>query len=426
MPDNTIEWGQGAVNNTNDWGKAKANATNNFGAVYDDSPSLDTNITGSTGAVLSITYSASAFCEDASDPTPTVSNNVGAGTFSSTTGLVFVSTTTGQVDLSASTSGATYLITYTDTNSATATFSLTVNALDDASFAYSQSSYSPTDADPTPTVTGVAGGTFSAGSGLVFVDSGSNTGSSTGEIDLSASTIATYTITYTTAGTCPNSSTQTVEIASALAQVSNVYSMDFDGTNDYIDLGDNFSFGNGTTDSPFSISAWINMDSVSGFRILSKYNNTSSDYEYSWGSGGSNKLQFFMFDGTNQTSGYRAIVMDTVLNTGQWYHTVVTYDGRGGNNAQDGLNIYVDGTLVSVTNTVVGTYTAMNDLSINTQVGALGTLGYANGKMDEIGIFNVELTAQEIQNIYNATETGKTADLNDLTTPPIKWYRMGD
>jgi len=153
-------WGQGAVNNSNDYGKAKVNSTNGFGKIYETSNAGLTNIEGGTAAVLSITYSASAFCEDASDPTPTVSNNVGAGTFSSTTGLVFVSTTTGQVDLSASTSGATYLITYTDTNSATATFSLTVNALDDASFAYSQSSYSPTDADPTPTVTGVAGGTF--------------------------------------------------------------------------------------------------------------------------------------------------------------------------------------------------------------------------------------------------------------------------
>ena len=44
MPDNNIEWGQGAVNNSNDWGKAKANSTNNFGAVYDSSPSGDTNI----------------------------------------------------------------------------------------------------------------------------------------------------------------------------------------------------------------------------------------------------------------------------------------------------------------------------------------------------------------------------------------------
>ena len=127
MPDNTIEWGQGAVNNSNDWGKAKANSTNNFGAVYDDSPSGDTNIVGGQ-PVVSITYSASAFCADASDPTPTVQNNAGAGTFSSTTGLVFISTSTGQVDISASTAGS-YVITYTDTDAATATFNLSINAL---------------------------------------------------------------------------------------------------------------------------------------------------------------------------------------------------------------------------------------------------------------------------------------------------------
>lgn len=46
MPDNTIEWGQGAVNNTNNWGKAETNNTIDFGAIYDDSPSGDTNLTG--------------------------------------------------------------------------------------------------------------------------------------------------------------------------------------------------------------------------------------------------------------------------------------------------------------------------------------------------------------------------------------------
>ena len=127
MPDNNIEWGQGGVNNSNDWGKAKANSTNNFGAVYDSSPSGDTNIAGGD-PVVSITYSASAFCADASDPTPTVQNNAGSGTFSSTSGLVFISTSTGQVDVSGSTAGS-YLITYTDTDAATATFNLTINAL---------------------------------------------------------------------------------------------------------------------------------------------------------------------------------------------------------------------------------------------------------------------------------------------------------
>jgi len=224
MPDNTIEWGQGAVNNTNDWGKAKANSTNNFGAVYDSSPSGDTNIVG--GTTLSITYSASAYCDGIGDtPQPTVAGNTGAGTFSSTSGIIFADSgsntgsSTGVIDVDASTDGATYVVTYTDTDAATATATVVILNLDNASFSYSANSYTPTDSDPTPTITGLTGGTFSAGSGLVFVDSGSNTGSSTGEIDLSASTIASYTITYDTTSSgssvCPNTSTFGLAVTAA-------------------------------------------------------------------------------------------------------------------------------------------------------------------------------------------------------------------
>ena len=413
MPDNNIEWGQGAVNNSNDWGKAKANATNNFGAVYDDSPSLDTNITGSTGAVLSISYSSSAFCEDASDPTPTVTDNVGAGTFSSTAGLVFVSTSTGEVDISASTSGATYLITYTDTNSATATFSLTINDLDDASFAYSQSSYAPTDADPTPTVT-LAGGTFSAGSGLVFVDSGSNTGSSTGEIDLSASTIASYTITYTTAGTCPNTSTQSVEIASALAQVNNVYSMEFDGTN-YIEVDTVTINGSG------SFSLWFNTSSGAAYQNILSSNGAMSMFRYLTVKSG--KLVQYVL---GNSPGF--VELTTVaVNDGNWHHLGFTYDSTTtGGPARGTFKAYVDGSLTKTLD--------MNGTTENWTTSPFSTIGrynssvgrYFNGKIDEVAIWNTVLTEQEMQSIYNATETGKTADLDDLTTPPVKWYRMGD
>ena len=217
MPDNTINWGQASVNNTNDWGGAKTNSANSFGAVYDSSPSGDTNIVG--GTALSITYSASAYCDGIGDaPQPTVAGNTGAGTFSSTAGLT-INSTTGVIDVDASTDGATYVVTYTDTDSDIATANVTLNALDNAAFSYSASSYSQADTDPTPTITGLTGGTFSAGSGLVFVDSGTNTGSSTGEIDLSASTIAGYTITYNTSSSgssvCPNTSTFSLAVTAA-------------------------------------------------------------------------------------------------------------------------------------------------------------------------------------------------------------------
>ena len=406
-------WGQGAVNNTNDYGKAKANSTNGFGKIYETSNAGLTNIIGSTGAVLSISYSASAFCNNASDPTPTVSNSAGAGTFSSTTGLVFVSTTTGQVDLSASTTGATYLITYTDTNAATATFNLTVNASDNASFVYSANSYSQADADPTPTPV-LAGGTFSAGSGLVFVDSGSNTGSSTGQIDLSASTAASYTITYTTAGTCPNSSIQTVGIVAALAQVNNVYSMEFDGTNDYIDAGTGLGNSLGTYTGDASISLWFKADTTTSNDGL--FSITAFD-DVVFGNLRINISSNILYFVSSGTASYKYI---SFTDTTSWHHLVCVFKSGDITNSK----IYLDG--VDQTTTNVGTFPSSLSLTgLKTIIGAYHSINQVfQGKIDELSVFNTALTAQEVQSIYNATETGKTADLNDLTTPPVAWYRM--
>ena len=164
----------------------------------------NTTVTINSVDDASFSYSASAFCVDAADPTPTITG-VAGGAFSSTAGLS-LNTGTGQIDVSASTPG-TYTVTYTTTgtcpNSSTAT--VTINALDDASFSYSAGTYCTSDADPTPTITGLSGGAFSSTAGLSL-----NTG--TGQIDVSASTPGTYTVTYTTAGSCPNTSSVVVTI----------------------------------------------------------------------------------------------------------------------------------------------------------------------------------------------------------------------
>jgi len=57
------------------------------------------------------------------------------------------------------------------------------------------------------------------------------------------------------------------------------YSIDFNGSSDYIDLGDSdsLSFGNSSTDSPFSISAWINMTDATKFRIANKIGGSSNN-----------------------------------------------------------------------------------------------------------------------------------------------------
>jgi gliding motility-associated-like protein len=62
----------------------------------------------------------------------------------------------------------------------------------DASFTYAQAAYCANEANPTPVITGDAGGTFTAPAGISI-------NATTGEIDLAASTPGQYTITYTTA-----------------------------------------------------------------------------------------------------------------------------------------------------------------------------------------------------------------------------------
>ncbi|MCW3086386.1 MAG: hypothetical protein JWP12_3752 [Bacteroidetes bacterium] len=90
------------------------------------------------------------------------------------------------------------------------TVTITVNPKDNAAFTYSSSTYCQTGADPSATITGLAGGTFtSTPAGLVFLST------STGQIDVSASALNTYTVTYTTNGICPNTSSVNITISSA-------------------------------------------------------------------------------------------------------------------------------------------------------------------------------------------------------------------
>lgn len=87
--------------------------------------------------------------------------------------------------------------------------SVTINPVDNASFSYASSTVCEGSANLTPTSVTTSGGTFSATAGLIFANA------STGEINVGGSTPGTYVITYTTAGTCLNTSTQTLTITTA-------------------------------------------------------------------------------------------------------------------------------------------------------------------------------------------------------------------
>jgi gliding motility-associated-like protein len=214
--------------------------------------------------VATFSYTGTPYCQNASNPSPTFSGGGVAGTFTSTAGLVFVSASTGQVNLTASTAG---IYTVTNTIAATggcaavtATSSITITAVQSSTFSYSSSTFCSTGTNPTPTITGTAGGTFtSSPAGLAFVSA------TTGEINLASSTLNTYTITYTSPGPCGSSSTATVTISNAPAAT-----FSYTGT-PYCQTGTDPSptFSGGGTAGVFSSTAGLSINASSGLVSLS-------------------------------------------------------------------------------------------------------------------------------------------------------------
>ena len=216
-------------------------------------------------------------------------------------------------------------------------------------------------------------------------------------------------------------------VVSDLQQTSGYspYALDFDGINDYLNCGDSntFSFGNGSTDSPFSISAWVNMTDATQFRIANKFDSTSNG-EYIFTVGGSDQLLFQLYD--NSENAYIGKKSNTVLTSyqGQWIHLVGTYDGTS---SLSGIKLYLNSSKVDDTNNNSGTYVAMENTTepflIGRQKSHSGSVSYSNGKISNAAIFNTELSSTQVTEIYNQ---GRPSNLHNFSgTAPVSWWQIG-
>lgn len=199
----------------------------------------------------------------------------------------------------------------------------------------------------------------------------------------------------------------------------NRFSVMLDGIDDYIDCGDsdNLSFGDGTTDSPFSISVWIKPVISAKFRIMFKYGLVGSLKEYYLQVSNGQKLQTLLHDGV-ATIGRNGSSTVTINN---WHHVVMTYDGSGNKN---NINLYFNGSLDNSTTISTGTYTAMSNTNEPLYIGSFqsSTPSFAQGRIDEPAIFNSTLSASDVSEIY---ASGRPAPLSNYSSL-VSWLRCGD
>jgi hypothetical protein len=186
-------------------------------------------------------------------------------------------------------------------------------------------------------------------------------------------------------------------------------SLDYNGTTDYVEIPDDASldFGDGVSDQPFSISAWINMDDATLFAILSK-GDATNNAEYDFKTTGVDQLQLNLLDlTTGNTIGARLDAITAY--EGSFIFVVATYDGNG---SESGINLYAyseDGTLIqsTVAQFASGVYVAMEGGINSLKIGRrYATSDYANGQIFDVRIHNTELTSQQIEDVFRGKLSG--------------------
>ena len=208
-------------------------------------------------------------------------------------------------------------------------------------------------------------------------------------------------------------------LASASTPFTNTYSVNFDGFNDCVSMGNVLDFANDGTQA-FTFSCWFKTTDTSTQVFLGKQLNTTPFNGYNF-SLSSNTIGFFLGSTSlNARIQGKTAALSSVTD-GNWHHVAFTYDGSQN---ISGFKIYYDNTTPSITTTFNNTPSGVSNAA-EFMAGARGTTSSVGaafaGNLDEIAYFSSELSASNIDTIYG---TGVPNDISGLN--PVGWWRMGD
>jgi len=196
-----------------------------------------------------------------------------------------------------------------------------------------------------------------------------------------------------------------------VSSFSNSYSVDVDGVDDYVNVGD-------VSADIYTAAFWFKPDSP-----ISK----SSSYSYPLSLNVWDGMSFGSITGsiTNEIAlvyagGARSAYTSASASiSAAWHHMAFTHNGTG-------YDIYLDGADVTTVTATQSVITASN-----VRIGTVtGSAGFFPGRIDEVALWGTAaLSAAEIAAIYNSgTPTDLTEDSGDYTSSGdlVNYWRMGD
>jgi len=195
----------------------------------------------------------------------------------------------------------------------------------------------------------------------------------------------------------------------------------FDGNDDYVDCSSAAS--SISADNEGTISVWVNPnDIVNGQRIIC-FSASTQTRQYLNLTLTASGFQVDMRTSSFSTTGFSVITDVNPFSLGTWVHLAVVQDGVS-------PQLYVNGGAVAQTFTVPNNDQKwLNDMSSfdSINIGRLFTSdldqNYFDGLVDEFSYFSSALSSTDIETIWN---NGVPNNLNELSTLPLSWWRMGE
>ena len=214
--------------------------------------------------------------------------------------------------------------------------------------------------------------------------------------------------------------------------ISNEWSIDIwsNGTKETLTLDHHADF-DFDWDSEFSVSGWVKT-ADSGWRgwVKKEVTSTTGGAFTGWSVGQYNgQVMAFLVSHWNQGGKFVAgYTNGFTINDDNYHHVVITFDGSG---TLAGTTCYVDGAAQALSAWASGTSTATNSTT-NSEPLVIGhmpvngyTAAYWDGPLDEISIWDRELSSGDVDDIYNGG-TPNNLKGHSAAEDLLGWWRFGD
>lgn len=168
------------------------------------------------------------------------------------------------------------------------------------------------------------------------------------------------------------------------------YALNFDGNNRYVSFNDTPDFHLQT----FTVEFWAKFDTVESTQYLVQEGDTGNGVKEGWKirlDGPTRKMTFQVVEDSNTEV---QVVSNNALSSDTWYHIAGIIDGGT-------ISIYIDGIRQDSTNSVIDIPYGLDPLRIGAGLSQPATVAPTNGTIDEVRIWSVARTQQQIEDNMN-------------------------